>query len=96
MIWFPPLSGNLLTTLLLAIVAGIAGRLMRIPSGTMLLPMLAGALLHSQGIIEIELPEWLLAVAYMAIGWRIGLGFDRQVFLWRCGHCRKSYCQFSR
>lgn len=95
-IWFPPLSGNVLTTLLLAIVAGIAGRLMRIPSGTMLLPMLAGALLHSQGIIEIELPEWLLAVAYMAIGWRIGLGFDRQVFLWRCGHCRKSYCQFSR
>lgn len=83
-IWFPPLSGNVLTTLLLAIVAGIAGRLMRIPSGTMLLPMLAGALLHSQGIIEIELPEWLLAVAYMAIGWRIGLGFDRQVFLWRC------------
>ncbi|HIA0293584.1 TPA: AbrB family transcriptional regulator [Salmonella enterica subsp. enterica] len=79
-IWFPPLSGNVLTTLLLAIVAGIAGRLMRIPSGTMLLPMLAGALLHSQGIIEIELPEWLLAVAYMAIGWRIGLGFDRQVF----------------
>ncbi|ABX22090.1 AbrB family transcriptional regulator [Salmonella enterica] len=78
--WFPPLSGNLLTTLLLAIVAGIAGRLMRIPSGTMLLPMLAGALLHSHGIIEIELPEWLLAVAYMAIGWRIGLGFDKQVF----------------
>ncbi|MBK0366364.1 AbrB family transcriptional regulator [Salmonella enterica] len=76
------LTGSILvlTTLLLAIVAGIAGRLMRIPSGTMLLPMLAGALLHSQGIIEIELPEWLLAVAYMAIGWRIGLGFDRQVF----------------
>lgn len=69
-----------MTTLLLAIVAGIAGRLMRIPSGTMLLPMLAGALLHSHGIIEIELPEWLLAVAYMAIGWRIGLGFDKQVF----------------
>lgn len=94
--WFPPLSGNLLTTLLLAIVAGIAGRLMRIPSGTMLLPMLAGALLHSHGIIEIELPEWLLAVAYMAIGWRIGLGFDKQIFLWRCVHCRKSYFQFSR
>ncbi len=44
-------------------MAGIAGRLMRIPSGTMLLPMLAGALLHSQGIIEIELPEWLLAIS---------------------------------
>nr|VUD24899.1 Putative transport protein [Salmonella sp. NCTC 7297] len=82
LVWFPPLSGNLLSTLLLAIVAGIAGRLMRIPSGTMLLPMLAGALLHSHGIIEIELPEWLLAMAYMAIGWRIGLGFDKQVFFY--------------
>ncbi|OZT47770.1 AbrB family transcriptional regulator, partial [Salmonella enterica subsp. enterica serovar Heidelberg] len=40
-IWFPPPSGNVLTTLLLAIVAGIAGRLMRITSGTMRLPMLA-------------------------------------------------------
>lgn len=78
--WFPPLSLNLLTTLLLAAVAGIAGRVLRIPSGTMLLPMLAGAVLHSGGIVEIELPEWLLAAAYMAIGWRIGLGFDKQVF----------------
>lgn len=78
--WFPPLNLNLLTTLLLAAVAGIAGRVLRIPSGTMLLPMLAGAVLHSGGIIEIELPEWLLAAAYMAIGWRIGLGFDKQVF----------------
>ncbi|MDA8477917.1 AbrB family transcriptional regulator [Citrobacter sp. Awk 4] len=80
LVWFPPLNLNLLTTLLLAAVAGVAGRVLRIPSGTMLLPMLVGAVLHSGGIIEIELPEWLLAAAYMAIGWRIGLGFDRQVF----------------
>lgn len=78
--WFPPLSANLLYTLLLAAIAGLAGRLLRIPSGTMLVPMLAGALLHSGGLMVIELPEWLLAMAYMAIGWRIGLGFDKQVF----------------
>ena len=78
--WFPPLSANLLYTLLLAVTAGVAGRLLRIPSGTMLVPMLAGALLHSGGMMVIELPEWLLAMAYMAIGWRIGLGFDKQVF----------------
>lgn len=78
--WFPPLSINLLSTLLLAAIAGLAGRLLRIPSGTMLLPMLAGALLHTSGTMVIELPEWLLAIAYMAIGWRIGLGFDKQVF----------------
>ncbi|MCO1612975.1 AbrB family transcriptional regulator, partial [Escherichia coli] len=32
-------------------------------------------------LITIELPEWLLAMAYMAIGWRIGLGFDKQILL---------------
>ncbi|MDH0323282.1 AbrB family transcriptional regulator [Citrobacter freundii] len=68
-IWFPPLSGNLFSTL------------MRIPSGVMLLPMLVGALLNASGVMVIELPEWLLAIAYMAIGWQIGLGFDKQIFL---------------
>ena len=80
MVWFPPLSINLFSTLLLASVAGIAGRVLRIPSGVMLLPMLAGALLNANGVMVIELPEWLLAVAYMAIGWQIGLGFDKQIF----------------
>ena len=78
--WFPPLSGNLFTTLLLAAVAGVVGRVLRIPSGTMLVPMPAGAVLHASGVMVIELPEWLLAIAYMIIGWQIGLGFDKQVF----------------
>ncbi|MEG2990416.1 MAG: AbrB family transcriptional regulator [Citrobacter sp.] len=81
LVWFPPLSINLFSTLLLAVVAGTAGRLLRIPSGVMLLPMLAGALLNAGGVMVIELPEWLLAMAYMAIGWQIGLGFDKQIFL---------------
>ena len=80
-IWSPPLSGNLFSTLMLAAVAGTAGRLLRIPSGVMLLPMLGGALLNASGVMVIELPEWLLAIAYMAIGWQIGLGFDKQIFL---------------
>ncbi|MED9501838.1 AbrB family transcriptional regulator [Escherichia marmotae] len=62
-------------------VAGTAGCLLRLPSGTMLIPMLAGAVLQSGEFITIELPEWLLAIAYMAIGWRIGLGFDKQILL---------------
>lgn len=81
MVWFPPLSINLLSTILLAAVAGTAGRVLRVPSGVMLLPMLAGALLNAGGVMVIELPEWLLAIAYMAIGWQIGLGFDKQIFL---------------
>ncbi|MBB2364117.1 AbrB family transcriptional regulator [Escherichia coli] len=73
------LTGSILTTL--AVVAGTAGCLLRLPSGTMLIPMLAGAVLQSGQLITIELPEWLLAMAYMAIGWRIGLGFDKQILL---------------
>ncbi|EKP7011879.1 AbrB family transcriptional regulator [Escherichia coli] len=80
-VWFPPVSINLLLTILLAVVAGTAGCMLRLPSGTMLIPMLAGAVLQSGQLITIELPEWLLAMAYMAIGWRIGLGFDKQILL---------------
>lgn len=80
-VWFPPVSINLLLTILLAVVAGTAGCLLRLPSGTMLIPMLAGAVLQSGQLITIELPEWLLAMAYMAIGWRIGLGFDKQILI---------------
>ncbi len=80
-VWFPPVSINLLLTILLAVVAGTVGCLLRLPSGTMLIPMLAGAVLQSGQLITIELPEWLLAMAYMAIGWRIGLGFDKQILL---------------
>ncbi len=39
-------------------------------------------------------PEWLLAMAYMAIGWRIGLGSINKSY---CGHYaryRKSCCRF--
>lgn len=81
MVWFPPVSLNLLSTLILASVTGFIGIKLRIPSGTMLLPMLTGAFLQSGEIITIEMPEWLLALAYMGIGWRIGLGFDKQILL---------------
>lgn len=38
-VWFPPVSINLLLTILLAVVAGTAGCLLRLPSGTMLIPL---------------------------------------------------------
>ncbi len=68
--------------------------MLRLPSGTMLIPMLAGAVLQSGQLITIELPEWLLAMAYMAIGWRIGLGFDKQILLRALRRYRKSCCRF--
>lgn len=67
-VWFPAIGWPLPLTLLLTAAAGWLGLRMRFPSGVMLLPML-------------ELPEWLLALAYAAIGWSVGLKFNRAIFL---------------
>lgn len=78
--WFPPLAtpGFAQTTAL--IVAAIAvGRLSRIANGTMLTAMLVGAVLHDTGLMRIELPPWLLAASFTALGWSIGLRFTREV-----------------
>ncbi|EMM6761696.1 AbrB family transcriptional regulator [Pluralibacter gergoviae] len=80
-VWFPSLNGNFALTLLLIAAAGALGKVSRFPSGVMLLPMLAGAALQSGGWMQIALPEWLLALAYLAIGWSVGLRFSRPIFL---------------
>ncbi|MBK5145475.1 AbrB family transcriptional regulator [Budviciaceae bacterium BWR-B9] len=81
LIWFPPLGWDFVATLALAAIAGWLGRRLRFPSGTMLFPMLIGAGLHAGDVLTIQLPEWLLAMAYAFIGWSVGLRFNRAVFL---------------
>ena len=36
-------------------------------------------MLQATGLVEITLPPWLMAGAYMVLGWYVGLGFDREV-----------------
>jgi membrane AbrB-like protein len=60
--------------------AGIAA-LLRLPSGTLLLPLATGTALGCTGLLRIELPTWLLAATYMVIGWSIGLRFTRPILL---------------
>lgn len=43
----------------------------------MLATIVAGVVLVRHGWLTLELPRWLLAVAYAFIGWRIGLRFTR-------------------
>lgn len=78
--WFPTIDwipfGE---TIAIAVVGSIVGRVSRIPSGAMIVPMIAGSILHSTGIVAIQLPEWLLSAGYALVGWRIGLGFTRAV-----------------
>jgi len=69
----------LLETLAIAIGGAAIGRLLKVPSGGLLVPMIVGAVLQSAGLVVITLPPWLLYVAYVVIGWYVGLAFDRVV-----------------
>ncbi|KHK01618.1 AbrB family transcriptional regulator [Desulfovibrio sp. TomC] len=78
-VWFPPPTPGWGTAAGLILLGGLVGLFTRIPAGAMLVPMLVGAALRLAGATEIELPPWLLAASYAGIGWRVGLGFTRQV-----------------
>lgn len=81
-VWFPPLDGIALAETLAIAVAGIVlARVTRLPSGVFLIPMALGAGLHLGGLVELELPPWLLAASYFIIGWAIGLNFTRTILL---------------
>jgi membrane AbrB-like protein len=78
--WFPPLHVlPFAETLAIAFLGGLIGRLARVPAGVFLVPMVLGAVLHSSGLVRLELPPWLLAVSYAFVGWSIGLGFSRDI-----------------
>ncbi|MDR3493133.1 MAG: AbrB family transcriptional regulator [Ancalomicrobiaceae bacterium] len=81
--WFPaPAWPSLVATIAVIGVGAIAGRLFRIPAGPMLVPMVAGAVLQDTGQLTIELPPWLLALAYLMVGWGIGLRFTRAILVY--------------
>lgn len=78
-VWFTPITESTLFTVLV-ILAGVAlGRILRIPSGGILVPLTLGGALQAAGILVLDLPPWLLAVSYAVIGWNIGSGFTRQI-----------------
>jgi membrane AbrB-like protein len=79
-VWFPPLHILPLVETA-ALVAGCIGLslLFKLRTGLFLLPMIIGLALQSLGLIEIELPPWLLAISYAFIGWNIGLRFTRPI-----------------
>ncbi|HBF30586.1 AbrB family transcriptional regulator [Rhizobium sp.] len=78
--FFPPFEWKaLIETLILTAITSYIGKLLRIPAGTMLVPMLSLAVLHALDLVNIVLPLWLLAIAYAMIGWRIGLAFTRRL-----------------
>ncbi|MDB5530074.1 MAG: rane protein AbrB duplication [Devosia sp.] len=88
--WFPAIVWvPLLQTLALAFIGAFVGRWLRLPAGSMLLPMILGVVLQNTGIIQIELPQWLLAISYALAGWSIGLRFTRDIL----GHAARVFPQ---
>ncbi|TCT36453.1 AbrB family transcriptional regulator [Martelella mediterranea] len=74
-----PRWGPLFQTLVMVIGGVFLGRWSRLPAGAMIVPVLLGSLLNVLGVIEIELPQILLAISYAFVGWGIGSRFDREV-----------------
>jgi membrane AbrB-like protein len=62
-------------TLTLVAAGLLISRSFHFPTGAMLLPLGLGVLLQSLGWLVIELLPAILAVAYMLIGWSIGLRY---------------------
>ena len=84
--WFPAIDWPAFGATLGVAAAGAAlGWLARLPSPFFLGPMVLGVALKFAGLIDFQLPEWLLAASYAFVGWTIGLKFTRQTILhvWR-------------
>lgn len=72
--------GNFAATLAIAATGCWLGRRSKLPGGPLLLPLIACAALQMNGTITVTLPPWMLAISYTALGWYIGLGFNRRLF----------------
>jgi membrane AbrB-like protein len=80
LVWFPDIDGSAFAaTILVAVVGGGLGYLLRLPSPFFLGTMLVGAAVHLGAGISLQLPEWLLAISYALVGWSIGLNFNRTI-----------------
>jgi len=80
--WFPAIEWQpFLSTVGVAIVGGLAGRWLRLPSPFFLGSMILGVALHLGGLVTFQLPQWLLAISYALIGWTVGLNFTRGILI---------------
>ncbi|MDK1490376.1 AbrB family transcriptional regulator [Sinorhizobium sp. 7-81] len=78
--WFAPIAGlPFLATLAVGLAGGFLGKFLRVPAGTFLVPFAIGSVLNITGTLTTELPQWLLALCSIMLGWNIGLGFTRPI-----------------
>lgn len=81
--WFPSIQPWAFgTTLLVALVGSSLGRLVRLPSPDFLGALILGTCLSLVFGVGFQIPEWLAAASFAAIGWTVGLKFQSDT-LWR-------------
>jgi membrane AbrB-like protein len=80
--WFPPVAWTSFgaTLVLIAACLLITNRF-KVPGGIFLLPMIAAIALQNAGIMQLELPPWLLALSYILVGWAIGMRFSHDILM---------------
>lgn len=69
---------GLAATIAVAAVGYGLASLLRLPSAPLVGPMGLGVILHATGLLDIALPGLALDAAYAAIGWYVGLRFNRR------------------
>lgn len=81
-LWSLPPALPFFATLAIAAIGAFVGIRLKVPAGAMMVPMALGTVLQGGGWFEIQLPPWLLGMAYAGLGWYVGLGFNRSIFLY--------------
>jgi uncharacterized protein len=90
LVWFPPIEWPAFAaTLAIAFAGALFGRAVRLPSPAFMGPLILGLTLKFTGVVDFQLPEWLLAASYALIGWTIGLKFRRETIV----HVRRALPQ---
>jgi membrane AbrB-like protein len=81
-IWFAPVHALALAVSIGVICFSLLAHLIpRFSGGVLLLSLILGGFIQLEGYVQLELPLWLLAVAFTLIGWNVGLRFTREVLI---------------
>lgn len=84
--WFPAIQPiPFLSVFLVGGLGAVAGWLVRLPGAFVLGPLLLAVALKMFGLVEFQLPLWFLAIAFVLVGWNVGLAFRSETILlaWR-------------
>ena len=80
--WLAWHSGaNIAATLALVLFGLLVAKRLRMAAGALLVPLVLGIALQTQGVLTLELPPSLMACAYAVVGWSVGLRFTRAILL---------------